>query len=36
MLLATNIAQATVPFWGSKTSMAVETDPGTLKPGQFI
>ena len=24
------------PFWGDKTSMPVETDPATLKPGQFV
>ncbi len=24
------------PFWGAKTSAPVETDPGTLKPGEFV
>lgn len=35
-LLATGVAQAKVPFWGDKASMPVETDPATLKPGQFV
>lgn len=30
------LAAAAVPFWGDKTSMPAETDPGRLKPGQFI
>ena len=35
-LLMTGIAHANVPFWGDKASMPVETDPATLKPGQFV
>jgi L,D-transpeptidase catalytic domain len=35
-LLMTGIANANVPFWGDKASMPVETDPATLKPGQFV
>ena len=35
-LFATSAAQANVPFWGDKASMPVETDPASLKPGQFV
>jgi len=35
-LLVSSVALANVPFWGAKTSMPVETDPASLKPGQFI
>jgi hypothetical protein len=35
-LLAASVALANVPFWGAKTSMPVETDPASLKPGQFV
>lgn len=35
ILLANPIAEAT-PFWGDTHSQPVETDPATLKPGQFI
>jgi len=35
ILLLAVVAQA-VPFWGAKSSQPAETDPATLKPGEFI
>jgi hypothetical protein len=29
-------AALAVPFWGAKQSMPADTDPGSLKPGEFV
>src|SRR5262245_40899376 len=34
--LAVGPARAGVPFWGDKKPMPADTDPETLRPGQFI
>src|SRR5215831_2485129 len=35
-LVAGGVALAGVPFWGDRASMPADTDPTTLRPGQFI
>ncbi|MGH7287158.1 MAG: L,D-transpeptidase [Myxococcota bacterium] len=35
-LIVCATSAAAVPFWGAKQSLPAETDPSTLKPGEFI
>ncbi len=36
MAVGVSALAAEQPFWGAKSSRKVDTDPATLKPGEFI